>query len=133
MFDRKIYNTQNQKDLRRSLRKNSTWAEQRLWQFLRNKQLGIKFSRQVGIKNYIVDFCARKHKLIIELDGSIHDSQQKAEQDIFRQQELEKFGFKILRFKNNQIFENIDLVIKEIIATISPSARAPREGEGVRG
>lgn len=116
----------------KDLRKNMTDAEQTLWFYLRNNQLaGYKFRRQEAIDNYIVDFVCYKKKLIIELDGGQHNDEQNIEQDKIRQNYLEQQGFKILRFWNDNIFNNIEGVLDTILKNLEPS---PLAGEGrVRG
>ena len=97
-----------------NLRKNMTLAEQRLWYFLRNKQLnGIKFRRQQTIGHYIVDFVSMEHKLIIELDGGQH-----AEQVIYDNQRTEflnQQGYRVIRFWNNDVLQNMEIVLNEIL------------------
>ena len=95
-----------------SLRKESTPAEQKLWSRIRNDQLGITFRRQHAIGNYIVDFCAPRRKLIIELDGSQHLEQK--EYDEKRTRYLESRGYRVLRFWNNDVLNKIDDVLKVI-------------------
>ncbi|MFA6132317.1 MAG: endonuclease domain-containing protein [Patescibacteria group bacterium] len=102
------------KESRRELREKSTEAEEVLWRRLRNSRLGVKFSRQVGIENFITDFCSRTLKLIIEVDGPIHQKKDFSEHDKFRSDVLEGFGYKILRFTNEQVLKDIDSVIKII-------------------
>ena len=116
----------------KDLRKNMTDAEQTLWFYLRNNQLaGYKFRRQEAIDNYIGDFVCYKKKLIIELDGGQHNDEQNIEQDKIRQNYLEQQGFKILRFWNDNIFNNIEGVLDTILKNLEPS---PLAGEGrVRG
>jgi len=114
-MDTKVtYNFPKFKDDRRRLRKDCTEAEKILWNQLRNKRLGEKFYRQFGIENFIVDFCCWGRKLIIELDGEIHDQKDIAEHDQFRQDNLEALNFKIIRFKNKEILNNINSVLEKI-------------------
>ena len=98
------------------LRKASTPAEARFRSRLRNNQLGVNFRRQHAIGKYIADFCSPKVKLIIELDGSQHLVQE--EQDAERTSYLEAKGYKVLRFWNNQVTNDIEGVIQEIIYTL---------------
>ena len=109
----------------KDLRKNMTDAEQTLWFYLRNNQLaGYKFRRQEAIDNYIGDFVCYKKKLIIELDGGQHNDEQNIEQDKIRQNYLEQQGFKILRFWNDNIFNNIEGVLDTILKNLEPSPLA---------
>lgn len=91
------------------LRKNSTVAEKNLWFNLRNNNLGVKFRRQVPLSNYIVDFVCMEKRLIIEVDGGQH--QENLAYDQKRTTELEAMGFKVIRFWNNEILQQIDSVM----------------------
>ena len=87
------------------LRSEQTPAERKLWAYLRGRKIkGVKFRRQHAIGNYIVDFCAVKEKLIIELDGSQHLDQ--SEYDEERTTYLETQGYNVIRFWNNQVMNN---------------------------
>jgi len=97
----------------RILRRNQTDAEEKLWHALRMKQIeGGKFRRQHPIGSYIVDFCATRQKLIIEVDGSQHLEQQEKEQA--RTDFLEHAGYRILRFWNNEVLDDIEAVLETI-------------------
>ena len=97
----------------RNLRKNQTDAERLLWQHLRNRQmLGQKFRRQFSIDTYIVDFVCLEVKLIVELDGGQHAEQ--IEYDHRRTEQLQKRGFKIIRFWNNEVLQNTTGVLEAI-------------------
>ncbi|MCB0119709.1 MAG: endonuclease domain-containing protein [Anaerolineales bacterium] len=95
------------------LRKELTPAEAKLWAYLRNDQLGVSFRRQHAIGNYIPDFVCIEKKLIIELDGSQHLEQE--EYDKERTQYLESQGYKVIRFWNNEVTNNIEGVILVIM------------------
>ncbi|HXD11598.1 MAG TPA: endonuclease domain-containing protein [Anaerolineales bacterium] len=95
------------------LRKKSTPAEHKLWSRIRNDQLGVTFRRQHAVGNYIPDFCSPKAKLIIELDGSQHLEQEAYDED--RTKYLESLGYKVIRFWNNDVMNNIDGVILAIM------------------
>jgi cyclase len=79
------------------LRNNVTEAENLLWQVISNKQLGVKFRRQHPISCFIADFYCHETKLIIELDGNIHDQPEVINNDIERQKVLEEFGIRVMR------------------------------------
>jgi very-short-patch-repair endonuclease len=99
--------------LARALRKNPTEAESTLWSRLRAKQVeGTKFRRQQPIEGYIVDFVSFEKRIIIQLDGGQHA--EKHEKDQIRNGILEENGFRVLRFWNNDIFENLDGVLESI-------------------
>jgi very-short-patch-repair endonuclease len=99
----------------KKLRANSTDAEQKLWRSLRNLELhGSHFRRQVPIGNFVADFACLAAKLLIEVDGSQHGSAFGAERDTERTAWLEKEGYRVLRFWNNDITGNIDGVMDAI-------------------
>ncbi|MDP2776276.1 MAG: endonuclease domain-containing protein [Anaerolineales bacterium] len=95
------------------LRKEPTPAEAKLWSRIRNDQLGVTFRRQHAIGNYIPDFCSPIAKLIIELDGSQHLEQEEYDEE--RTKCLETLGYKVIRFWNNDVLNNIEGVILAII------------------
>ena len=95
------------------LRKELTPAEKKLWAYLRGDKLnGVNFRRQHAIGNYIVDFVSIKKKLVIELDGSQHLEQEAY--DIERTRYLESQGYKVVRFWNNQVENDINGVFQAI-------------------
>lgn len=97
----------------RLLRKNSTIAERKLWHKLRSRNFfNLKFRRQEPVGDYIVDFICYEKKLIIELDGGQHN--EFSEKDIPRTKALERDGFKVLRFWNNEVIKNIEGVLTVI-------------------
>ena len=121
--------------LQRKLRSEPTDAEQRLWQYLRGRQIeGCKFRRQHPFGDYILDFACLDRKIAVELDGSQHADS--TEYDAERTKSLEKAGFVVLRFWNNEVFENIEGVVQVIIAALVERASTPSppnpplEGEG---
>jgi very-short-patch-repair endonuclease len=104
------------KKLARHFRKNQTKAESILWQKLRRKQiLNVQFYRQRPVGDYIVDFCCFKPiKLIIEIDGDSHYKKEANKKDKIREAKLKEMGFKILRFTNGDIYENLEGVLEKI-------------------
>ena len=105
---------------RRTLRQNLTPAEATLWNLLKNKKLhGRKFRRQQGVGNYIVDFCCPAEKLIIELDGEVHNDPLRTAYDTDRDTRLKTLGFTILRFENKDIFQNTEAVLSKITAAFT--------------
>ena len=99
--------------LARELRKNITETELFFWKKIRGKQLlGMKFRRQVPIGPYIVDFVCFEKKIVIELDGGQHQEQIERDQkrDIFFRDQ----GYKVFRFWDNEVFENIEGVLEII-------------------
>lgn len=101
----------------RRLRRDATRAEYILWQHLRDRRLnGAKFRRQAVIGRSVVDFACHEHHLIIELDGSIHDSPAMAAYDEERQALLEAQGYRVLRFRNKEIIEQLSSVLERILS-----------------
>ncbi|MDP8211812.1 MAG: endonuclease domain-containing protein [Candidatus Zapsychrus exili] len=99
----------------RSLRKNQTDTEQKLWFLLRSRRLnGIKFRRQHPVDNYILDFYCPKYKLCIESDGGQHYEDEEIKKDKIRTKVLSKYGIKVIRFSNKEILENIEGIYKSI-------------------
>ncbi len=96
-------------------RSKPTEAENALWQYLRDKQLdGIKFRRQHIIDKYIADFVSLENRLIVEVDGSIHQLPENKENDKQRTERLNELGFTVIRFTNNEVLHNIDSVTAAI-------------------
>lgn len=108
------------------LRKNTTDTEKILWHCLRNRQIAnLKFRRQVPIGKYVADFMCKDKKIIVELDGGGHLEDEQIKHDLKRKQFLESEGYKIIRFFNTDIFQNlegvIDSLISEAFAPLSPT------------
>lgn len=105
--------------LRRGLRKNLTVAERILWNKLRAHQFsGINFRRQHGMGPYIVDFCSRTLSVIIEIDGDIHAITKQADKDKARQHYLESLGFKVIRYANDDVINNLEGVLIDMFHQI---------------
>ena len=97
----------------KELHRNMSPAEAKLWQHLRAHRMGdVHFRNQHAIGKYIVDFCAPRKKLIIELDGSQHLEQQEYDEE--RTKFLVARGYRVLRFWNNDVMNNMDAVLREI-------------------
>jgi very-short-patch-repair endonuclease len=110
----------------RTLRRNPTDAEKKLWTVLRNRQLaGVKFRRQFPIGRYVLDFYAPKYRLGIEADGGQHYDDRKKQQDEFRARELVKLGLEIVRFSDRDILTNIEGVYKAIERTLEKKRTTP--------
>src|SRR5467141_2136911 len=109
----------------RTLRQNMTEAERRIWQILRlNRMKGCKFRRQVPIGPYIADFvcptlCAKGARLIVEIDGGQHDRSSPRETE--RSGFLQREGYRILRFWNDEVLANLDGVHQTIAAALAAS------------
>ena len=117
----------------KGLRTNQTEAEQRLWYHLRaHRFMGMKFKRQKPMGGYIVDFVCMERRLIIELDGGQHQTEQAA-YDQQRDAWLRGEGYTVLRFWNNDVMQQLDGVLEQIrnVLALSP-APLPQAGEGSR-
>jgi very-short-patch-repair endonuclease len=117
----------------KELRRNMTEAETILWQCLRTNKLGgWHFRRQQILFGYIVDFYCHAASLIVEVDGEIHERQRVADQE--RDAFLENEGFRISRFRNQEIEHNLDNVLEKILASCLPPPNyqdsPPLSGEG---
>ena len=107
--------------LARNLRKNSTIQERRLWNLLKNRQFyNLKFKRQQPIGEYIVDFICKEAKIIIEIDGGQHNEPENIDYDNARTEFLNSLGYKVIRFWNNEIYENIEGVLLKLEVEINP-------------
>jgi very-short-patch-repair endonuclease len=101
--------------LAKELRKNETSAEKILWERLnRNQILGLQFRRQHPINRFIADFFCVKIKLVIEIDGSIHEISEYKDHDLGRSEIFNDFGITVIRFSNEQILEEIDFTTEQI-------------------
>jgi very-short-patch-repair endonuclease len=115
----------------RALRKNSTDAERALWSEVRDHRLnGAGFRRQVPIGNYIADFVCHSAKLVIELDGGRHFSDQAEKKDAARTTVIKANGFQVIRFSNHDVMTNRAGVLETIAAAVAeraPTLTLPRK------
>jgi len=103
------------KEKARQLRSNSTKAEIELWMFLKGKQMmGYDFHRQKPIDNFIVDFFCKELMLAIELDGYTHTFEKVADRDEKKEQRLGELGVRMIRFKDDDVMNNIEGVMARI-------------------
>lgn len=103
----------NRTEFARHLRRNESKAENMFWNEVRNRQfMGLKFKRQVPIDRFTVDFLCEDKKLIVELDDISHD--QKLEQDAERTKVLQSHGYRVIRFANEEIYEDLEAVLSEL-------------------
>lgn len=110
--------TTEQRQFARKLRRHATEAEDILWSLIRNRQIdGLKFRRQVPLLGYTVDFLCIERRLIIELDGRQHGWEH--DYDSARTEEIERHGFKIIRFTNAEAIGDRDAVIAAIRKALS--------------
>ena len=122
------YNTKL-KQPSRQLRQNMTDAERSLWSKIRMKQLkGFIFYRQKPIGGYIADFYCPKAKLVVEVDGGQHFTEEIAEYDKIRDECMSNLGLRVLRFTNTEVLGNIEGVIERIVSKI-PLSPPLRKGE----
>ncbi len=116
----------------RRLRANMTDAERKLWHSLRQRQLlGCRFRRQVVIGGFIVDFVCLESRLVIEVDGGQHCG---SAADVNRDEVLTRNGFRVMRFWNNEVIDNLIGVLEVIARALRqtpPSHPSPIKGEGV--
>jgi very-short-patch-repair endonuclease len=95
----------------RKLRRSSTDAEQRLWYYLRDRRFeGAKFVRQFPIGAYVADFACRAAHLVVELDGGQHSVASDSERTLV----IERFGYRVIRFWNNDVLQNTEGVLQTI-------------------
>jgi imidazole glycerol-phosphate synthase subunit HisF len=110
-------------DIRRAaviLRKQMTLEEKILWKVLKDRDtFGVKFRRQHPVNDFVVDFYCHELKLVIELDGEVHNDIEIKDHDIGRQHILSDLGLTVLRFSNDQIYQELNLVKESIQLTIS--------------
>jgi len=117
-----------QRNRAKAMRSEPTEAEHRLWQILRAKRLaGFKFKRQLPIDHYIVDFVCLRERLIVEADGGQHSG---SVGDKRRDAYLKSQGFRVLRFWNNEIFENEEGVLTSILSALQSPLPNPSPAEG---
>ncbi len=122
----RIYNSQSTKEKRRSLRKNQTDAENKLWLRVRNGQFfGLKFYRQYGISEYIADFYCPKLKLAIELDGGQHFTDEGRSYDKERDNVFQALDIRTLRFSNIDILKSMGSVLERIEEEVINSSNSP--------
>jgi len=123
-----IFNRQSEKEKRRQLRQNMPEAEVILWSHLQGKALrGYKFRRQYGIGRYVVDFYCAKVKLVIEIDGDSHFTDEAEKYDCQREVYIQSLGLKVIRFTNLEIRNNLEQVLEAIEKLVAP----PYEGGAV--
>ncbi|MGQ0636519.1 MAG: endonuclease domain-containing protein [Planctomycetaceae bacterium] len=122
------FNRSDQRDTRRRNRAAMPRAEVLLWAKLKGRQLlGFKFRRQYGVGSYNVDFYCAELKLAIELDGETHYVDGARSRDQKRQRAIETYGIRVLRFLNDDVYENLEGVWEAIVR----AARERIEASGV--
>lgn len=116
-------------DRAKEMRANPTAAESVLWESIKSKKLNYKFRQQHLIDDFIVDFVCLSKKLVIEVDGEIHETQKEA--DLKRTKVLNGLGYKVVRFKNEKVIGNIDDVLEEIKAHLEQQNIPPSGARGI--
>ncbi len=114
-----FYNKKYLRETRKKLRNEATLEEKILWEYLKNSKLGYKFRRQHSIGSYIADFCCPLKKLIIEVDGEYHLDNKTY--DVSRTESLNLAQYKVLRFWNTEIRNNVQVVLHEIRSFLTPT------------
>ena len=115
MRENQVNNISYLKDRRKGLRNNLTPAEATLWNELKGSKLADrKFRRQHSIGNYIVDFYCPSEKLIVELDGEVHNDAMQSAYDYDRDESLKALGNRIIRFENKLVFKDMEGVLRVI-------------------
>jgi very-short-patch-repair endonuclease len=119
----------------RAMRREPTIAEDRLWQALRGEALGVRFRRQHPVGRFILDFWCPAARLVVEVDGDIHDLQK--ERDAARTEALAGFDYHVIRFRNSEVMDDLPDVLQRIRAEVSARAKVPpspgSSGEGAGG
>jgi very-short-patch-repair endonuclease len=109
------------------LRKNMTKTEELLWDKLKGKQLlGLRFRRQHPIDIFIADFYCHEARLVVEIDGEIHND--RGEYDDGREAEIEEFNIKVIRFPNDQVINDIESVVNKIKTAVQERILSPPWG-----
>ena len=119
----------------RTLRRNQTDTERKLWHHLRDRRMdGWKFRRQHPVGPYVLDLYCANAQLVIEIDGGQHDDDEHRKHDEKRTDYLVSQGLKVMRFWNNEVMENTMAVLEAIREALGPSPQpSPRGGRGGRG
>ena len=116
------------KSTSRKLRRGQTDAEALLWFMLRNRQLvGAKFRRQYPIGPYVADLVSLEHRLVVEADGGQHCEQET--RDLVRTHYMNQQGFRVVRFWNNQILQEIENVMEQIHLELQNGPHPPLRGD----
>ncbi len=115
----------------RFLKAVQTKAEEVLWRRVRARKVnGFKFRRQHPIDHYIVDFYCHECRLVVEVDGKIHEQNDNPDYDKYRTQVLSNAGLTVIRFTNDQVLRNTDFVLNEIRKHLTSPPAPLRGGEG---
>lgn len=110
-----VINVEEKLKLARKMRKNPTTAEALFWKFVRRDVLGFRVRRQTRIHGFIADFYIPKLRLVIEIDGGYHQTEERSTYDAKRTNILNNYGFTVIRFTNNEVIYNVRSVIQKIL------------------
>ena len=114
----------------RAQRQQMTPAGRLLWESLRNRRLaGFKFKREHVLGRYIADFYCTKARLVIEVDGAVHDSEEAKVYDAVRDETMAAYGLRVMRFKNEDVLNDLDRVLLKIKEALTPDP-SPDFGRG---
>lgn len=105
-----LYNKRDETIKRKVLRNNSPFCERLIWKHLKGSQMGFKFRRQYGFGSYVVDFYCPDKRVVVEIDGPSHD----LESDKVRQSQIESLNVKFLRFTNDQVLYEREMVLEMV-------------------
>ena len=105
------------------MRRAPTLAEQMLWQELRANRLGVRFRAQYVVGPYIPDFVCLHLRLIVEVDGGVHHTPNARRHDAQRTLDLEGLGYTVIRFDNQQVFDDVDAVAEAIRGHVTELSR----------
>jgi very-short-patch-repair endonuclease len=114
------------------MRREPTFAERELWKELRGLE-GFRFRRQAPMGDYIVDFVCHQSRLVVEVDGGVHEMSVVAQRDAQRDLWLSGRGYRVLRLTNREVISDVDAVVQRIIGAAGadiPTPTPPRKGEG---
>jgi very-short-patch-repair endonuclease len=134
-----FFNRRSEMEVRRELRNNMPRAEVLLWSRLKDRQVaGAKFRRQYSVGPYVVDFCAPRAKLAVEVDGDSHFGAGAKDRDAERQRYIEAFGIRLLRFTNADVYDALEHVVEAITDGLKwvadrPSTTTPPNPPFARG
>ncbi|MBS4063171.1 MAG: chorismate synthase, partial [Chitinophagaceae bacterium] len=118
------------KDFAKANRKNPTQAEELLWHYVRNRNIdGYKFRRQHPIAGFIPDFVCLDAKLIVEVDGEYHSNEEQLQYDEARNQWLNEYKYRLLRFSNEEVLSDINIVIEKIRQALSEKGGQANQSE----
>lgn len=118
-------------DKAKSLRRDSTPAEKLLWKMIRNREIkGYKFRRQHPLLYFVADFYCHEALLVIELDGDIHELEDIKQYDKQREEKITELGITVLRFANEEVFAEPEMVIKKIEEYVALIPGPSPSGEG---